>query len=674
MHNPLLHDGGIASSAPSAPPLPALASADDITRLTAVLRKEASNGHEAQMRAMRIQLDGKVIHQGHVADILQSIDASHRAQTLRELYERQMLIDSDQAGPPFEVALGDAGALGLSQDEAAAMRAQMHATAEQALRFLPPGSAAPSAPPSNALPSAPPADFSDPTPSAPSLNALGAEHAIILIHYDGKVISVVGDASALTLSDVFRVGGDHFGLPPFDASRHYAFMVWPGRCRLADFDAPVAAMGISSWSRVLWLKLPTPSNDQKPADPRTAGLRFQQVQSTFFSVCQTDGMNISRGELLNFFWNMNLDDAAFSRLWQRLDTRSRGFLDIDDMLHLVGRAHMQHPQVPLEALLYEAASLIVYGGPAEMQTHFDTSVAEAPRGIGCKEAIKQHGCSYFVSLVLQMAVPLLLILQVIEMSAGVSESDYKLQVAAVLYCLYLVQAFCCTRFSSAVGNRITGLDAVCNRLELPKTENPTYRWHIQCYHYETRTRQESYTDSNGNRQTRTVTETHRVNTWSSSRTGTIPSIDATPVFVPNTRALVTEIDTSLDLDFSQSNYLQCYRHWCLANRFDIHADESRTEDLPSRKPGFLAEWVNGARPCWMRRLTYVFSTLLMCSMCFRLVVQSRVGLQNFTYKKRCFRIDYSPPGRCHHGAAAFLGGLTTGITIASALGSGGYVW
>eukprot|EP00969_Alexandrium_andersonii_P270039 11935426-Alexandrium_andersonii.AAC.1 len=37
-----------------------------------------------------------------------------------------------------------------------------------------------------------------------------------------------------------------------------------------------------------------------------------------------------------------------------MDTRGRGFLDIDDLLHLVGRAHMQYPTVPIDALLYEA--------------------------------------------------------------------------------------------------------------------------------------------------------------------------------------------------------------------------------------------------------------------------------------------------------------------------------
>jgi len=129
----------------------------------------------------------------------------------------------------------------------------------------------------------------------------------------------------------------------------------------------------------------------------------------------------------------------------------------------------------------------------------------------------------------------------------------------------------------------------------------------------------------------------------------------------------------LDLDFSQSNYLQCYRHWCMANRFDLHADESRSENLPSRKEGILAEWTVGARPIWVRQSAYVLASLCLCSMCFRLAAQSRSGAQDFTYKKVCFRIDYTPPFRCHHGAAAVVGGLAVGLAIGAAMGHGGWI-
>jgi len=580
--------------------------------------------------------------------------------------------------------------------EGAALKAQVDATAQQALRFLPEGSeeladsldpfALASAPPAEFAPSAPPADFSMPAPSAPPL----ADQAFLLLHFDGKVSTVVGNPATMNVAGILTAAGQHLGVLEFDPSRHYALMVWPGRYVLSDLTSSVAMLGIPSWARILWLEIPVDKGKtaaEKAADPRVAGLRFQQVRSSFFVLSQSGQMKISKAELRNFFWNLNLGDSVYMHLWQRLDTRKRGFLDIDDLLHLVGRAHMQHPMVPIDALLYEAATVIISSlsekpGAGPTGQHFDIDIAEVPHGVGASGACAQHGLSYFVSCFLQLVVPVLLVLFLLKVG---SSNDYhgnsgntnalsNMGVwAGICYLVYLIHAFCCTKFASAVGNRITGLDEVCNTLERPKSEHPHYRWTIQCYHMETRTRQQSYQDANGNQQTRTVTETHRVNTWHSSHSGVIPSVDHTATFVPDTTALVTEVDTFLDMDFSQSNYLFCYRHWCRANRFDIHADESRSEWLPSRKEGFLAEWVAGARPCWQRRTCYVFATLFLFSMCFRWLAQSKSGYQKFVYRKACYQIAYRPPDRCHHGAAALIGGLTAGMAIASVMG-GAYIY
>lgn len=677
MDRPLIYgDGHLAKEAtPSAPPLPELISDQDFSTLVGLLRAEACNGFESQLRGLRIHLYGKVVHQGHAQQLLGEIAPAHRAAALQELYERQLLIDSSEVGPRFADTLADGGAMGLSAPEAAALRAQVQATAQQALRFLPEGQELAGGFDLSALPSAPPADFATPAPSAPPLGAPGGEHAVVLMHHEGRIATVVGDSARMDLISIMAAGCQHLNVPAFDPSRHYALMVYPGRRVLSDLTSPIASLGIPAWARILWLERPAPTPEgEKPADPRTAGLRFQQVRSTFFTLSQSNQLKISRGDMRNFFWNLNLEDGAFMGLWARLDTRGRGFLDIDDLLHLVGRAHMQHPLVPIDALLYEAATLIINKAPDASPglAHFDLPIAEIPHGIGLGGACERHACSYFVSLILQIALPVLVVLLFLE-QADSPNVQWEGPVAAVIYVAYLIHSFCCTKFVSAVGNHITGLDAVCDIIERPKTETPHFTWRIQCYHYETRTRTVTERDSDGNLRTRTVTERHRVNTWHNTHKGIIPSIDRTPRFIPNTTALVTEIDTSLDLDFTQSNYLQCYRHWCMANRFDLHADESRSEDLPSRRPAILAEWVAGARPCWMRRSAYALATLCLCSMCFRLTVQSRSGHQDFTYRKTCFRIDYRPPSRCHHGAAALLGGLAAGLAVGSVFGSGGYI-
>jgi hypothetical protein len=677
MQQPLLNGDG--ASLPSAPPMPVLITDAECSKLVANLKALSGNGFEDQLRMLRIDLFGKLIHQGHAMQLLQEIDPNYRAQALREFYERQLLIDSSSAGPSFLETLSSGTSMGLTETEATSLKTQVEATAKQAFQFLQGGQEElVNGFDLNAVPSAPPADFVVPEPSAPPMAepSTGMQQAVLLMHFDGKITAVVGDASRMTITDVMNAGSQYLNVSPYDPSRHYALMVWPGKCHVANINAPIGSLGIPPWARILWLEFPFCRAGEKIADPRTAGYRFQHIHSTFFAVSQSNQMMISKAELRNFFWNLNLTDDAFAQIWDRFDARHRGFLDIDDLLHLLGRAHMQYPMVPIDALLYEAASLILNGGQNPQlngypgATHFDIPVAVTPHGIGVGGAMERHFCSYFFSILLQIAVPVLIVLALLAVSDGQEPFIFA---AAGLYVLYLVHSFCCSKFLSAVGNRITGLDSVCNAMERPKSEHPVYHWHIQCYHMETRTKTENYTDSEGNQKTRTVTETVRVNTWSNRHSGIIPSVDATPMFQPDTTALMTEIDTELDLDLTHSNYVQCYRHWCLANRFDVHADTSRSEDLPSRKSAVLAEWVSDVRPCWVRKTFYVLATLFLCSMCFRLTVQARSGYQKFTYKKRCYQIEYYPPSRCHAGAAAAIAGISMGLTLASVMG-GAVVW
>mmetsp|Transcript_89856 Transcript_89856/g.159859 ORF Transcript_89856/g.159859 Transcript_89856/m.159859 type:complete len:674 (+) Transcript_89856:58-2079(+) len=666
-----------SEAAPSAPPLsaPVLLSEKELAALQAQLQaaySQSTQSFEEQRRLLRTELFGRVLHHGQASRLLQAIDPEFRGFALRELYELQFIIESREAGQSFAAALAAEGNMGLPAVQATALRNQIQATAAQALHFMPEGTTLPDGFDASALPSAPPAEFSIPPASAPPPEP-GSVHAVTVMRFDGQIVTVVGDSATLTVANALTSTSQQLGVATFDPLQHYAVMVWPGRRHL-DVSQTVAKLGIPCWARILWLerKMPTSANGQA-VDPRSAGLRFEKIRSTFFGQ-QNFQMHVSKGELRNFLWNLNLDDSAFARLWQRLDTRGHGFLDIDDLLHLVGRAHMQHPSVPIDALIYEAATLILRPKPeVQEDSHFDLDVASLPGGLGFGEACGAHGCSYVFSFLLQIAVVVLFV-----MALGTpdhDESEQLGQACVITYIVYLIHCFCCSRFGSAVYNRVTGLDAVCDVMERPKTEDPHYSWTLQNYHYETRTTTESYTDSEGKSKTRTVTKTVRVDTGPRFyRQGRIPSVDRTATFVPDTSALTTEIDTDLSLDFSHSNYLQCYDHWRYSHRWDIHQDEHRTEWLPTQKAAVLAEWVSGTRPCWMRTTFYAFSSLFLCSCCFRLGAQMRCGQQSFTYRKKCYRIDYEPPSGGHRAAARFLGGLIAGMEIASAINRGAYVW
>merc|ERR1719253_1669620 len=102
-------------------------------------------------------------------------------------------------------------------------------------------------------------------------------------------------------------------------------MVYPGRRSLTNLNSTVSELGIPSWARILWLEFPTHKEDKdaKAADPDKAGRRFQEVKSTFFALAESSKTKISKGEMRNFFWNLNLNEGEFANLWQSLDTRHR---------------------------------------------------------------------------------------------------------------------------------------------------------------------------------------------------------------------------------------------------------------------------------------------------------------------------------------------------------------
>merc|ERR1712032_31079 len=105
-----------------------------------------------------------------------------------------------------------------------------------------------------------------------------------------------------------------------------------------------------------------------------------------------------------------------------------------------------------------------------------------------------------------------------------------------------------------------------------------------------------------------------------------------------TTAQMVEVTTHLELDFSSSNYLDRYRAWVAMNHWDVHADHSHRERLPTRKDSILAMWLVGVKPWWMKPEWYVVSTLLMFSLYYRLEAQRRCGRQVYTYAKRCLYI------------------------------------
>ncbi|CAE6966645.1 unnamed protein product, partial [Symbiodinium natans] len=396
--------------------------------------------------------------------------------------------------------------------------------------------------------------------------------------------------------------------------------------RCAAFPLDLAKPVNTSVLRVLWLEQDARTPGAKPSKGPLHAIGAQYMG---MSVCGRK--EVSLGELRNFLWNLHLDDTQFAKVRKRFAPKG-DYVDYSEVLYLLGRPHLQFPNVPVDALIYEAVVSIL---GRKLTAHIDRDLGADDDGIGYRNACRKHCASYFVSILLQSVIWVNLIgalvvwLFSLEFEVGVDTLDDPsiFLPAGIAYIIYLCHVACCVRLTRAFENQTEGIEQVMAAMDKPRFEDPYYAWHVQCYHYETRTR----TRTNKDGQTETYTETVRVNTHSASKRGVIPSEDRSGNFLPNTMAAQTQIETRLDLNLSESNYVSRYEAWCWFHRWDVHQDQSRSEDLHSRMTSCLAVWSTRNMPCWLGPRCYWLMNLLALSFFFRILAQSRLGHQEYTY-------------------------------------------
>lgn len=408
---------------------------------------------------------------------------------------------------------------------------------------------------------------------------------------------------------------------------------------IADIQVTLASvLTMEMVPRLLWLEIKPPTR-AAGADGPLGQIGIQ------FACMDVDGDNrICAGELRSFLWNLHLDDGAFEQVRKRFappGSKSSGdYIDLEDLLFILGRPHLLHPEVPIDALIYEGVASIL---GRRMTAHIDKDLSQEDEGIGCQHACAQHCASYAVSLILQIGTLVCLVIFILGNLDAHFLGDPDAEntcgyIALGAYVVYLVQIGCCVRLTTAFSNATEGLENVMSLMDKPRYEDPHFHWHVQCYHYVTVCYTETTTDSQGNRQTVHKTRQERRNTHSADWRGVIPSTDGTLPFVPQTAAQQTQIDTHLNLDFSRSNYHARFNQWCLMHHRDVHQDRSSSEYLPSRASSCLAVWVSNGMPWWLNRECYWLMNIFLCSTCFRWAAQARLGHQDYTYNKKCYNI------------------------------------
>lgn len=203
-------------------------------------------------------------------------------------------------------------------------------------------------------------------------------------------------------------------------------------------------------------------------------------------------------------------------------------------------------------------------------------------------------------------------------------------VAGVGYIVHVVASFCSPDFQLISSRPTSGAAGLVAEFDAVYRANAAFRWHIECYHNETRTR--TSTDSKGH--VRRHTESVRVTTHVATQQGRLRSLEASPPFVPDLNShVLTQVVSTARVTVRFAEYFAARDAWFAANKRDAHQTVSAVESVPELKPSLLVEYVPGNRPCWMTQWAFAFAALTLSSLCYRVAFNARCGKQEYTFVK-----------------------------------------
>jgi len=198
-------------------------------------------------------------------------------------------------------------------------------------------------------------------------------------------------------------------------------------------------------------------------------------------------------------------------------------------------------------------------------------------------------------------------------------------IVAVAYVLH-IKVSCASDSAGLVGNVVTGAGALADSFEAAYRANATFRWRIECYHYETRT----VHGKKGHSHKKRV----RVTTYVATRTGRLRTFDVSPPFVPAADACaLTQLHARAHVRVLFDDYFVERDAWRAANRRDAHQDFSAVETIAEMQPETLVEFVPGSRPWWVSRAVFALATLALSSLCFRVAFAAKCGEHQYAFFK-----------------------------------------
>ena len=185
---------------------------------------------------------------------------------------------------------------------------------------------------------------------------------------------------------------------------------------------------------------------------------------------------------------------------------------------------------------------------------------------------------------------------------------------------------------------------------------PSVSVNITCWHLETRTVTNTYTDANGNVQTNVQTITERVNTHFESAEfefkswRDISDRNALPRINGVTRLTLSKEFVLYDQQTTDA--LEALKNEMTEKNLgrDAFIDCDVIETLPNFKEYLLVKDPRTGIPCWMNLCCFWFCTLIWCTWPFRMLLNNRTESKKYNYRKEisiaenAFYTNFSPNG------------------------------
>jgi len=203
-------------------------------------------------------------------------------------------------------------------------------------------------------------------------------------------------------------------------------------------------------------------------------------------------------------------------------------------------------------------------------------------------------------------------------------------------CFYWIEV-CCNKYGRYLDNIVDELVIMHELLDQLREARPNFYWNIECYHYETRSRQVAYT-MNGQTYYQTQVYQEKVVTHTASRAYIPKSVeDRSPSYGYLKEYDITKLKLNKKYQFANNETMNDWKkkraQFVQENKNDVFQDVTDHMDIPGYQDVFLVQLRPGLRPFWMNYSVYIIASVLCCSPLFRCCMNSKVGKKSYTLVK-----------------------------------------